>query len=243
MQEQENWLGFGDGCRQDVPMTMHIILPTAEGGIVWVTDTTVGLGTDNNFATLDKVLYVQPKNAACSCWGNQGLAVTIQLGKWIREGAIDLADSKAVTDLIERFCLTMMIPLFGANYSQPATQVVVVTCLDSSPRVYFGKMGLPPIAYPADNLICAGDADNPCRIFVEHYYNLSSKTTNEALFLGVHAMRKANQQKAAYIGPPNAWVCGKGVFKRLTEVELRRCIVASEALDSAILSAASAFKL
>jgi hypothetical protein len=38
------------------------------------------------------------------------------------------------------------------------------------------------------------------RVFVDHYYDLSEKSVEQALFLGVHAMRIAHQNKAAYIG-------------------------------------------
>jgi hypothetical protein len=237
----ENWLGYPMVGEDNRPMTMHIILPTIEGGFVWVSDMGAGGGTPNNYVHVDKVLHLPTRNAACSVWGNQGILVRNELGRAVVNSNVDLSNQQAVLSLIERFCVSI-IP--SINLSQPGSpEVVLVTDLNSEPQLYVGKVGLPPVAYPVDNLICAGDADNPSRVFVEHYYNASGKTLNETLFLGVHAMRKAHEQKAAYIGTPNAWICHKGTFRRLTSTELQRCMKASEALDEAIVANASNFLL
>jgi hypothetical protein len=224
-------------------MTIHIILPTAEGGIVWATDTALGLG-GNNFAAVDKIRYIQPKNAACSSLGNHGLPIANQLRDWIADGRIDLSDSDTITRTLGHFCMAM-VPSLRIDVTQPnRPAVILVANLDSAPRVYFAQVNVPvPSVTESDNLICAGDSDNPCRIFVDQYYEATHKTTGEALLLGVHALRKAHEFKAAYIGPPNAWVGGGGVFRRLTDAELKQCIKASEALDDAILSAAANFVL
>lgn len=164
-----------------------------------------------------------------------------ELGRTVLNSNVDLSNQQAVLSLIERFCVSI-IP--SINLSQPGSpEIVLVTGLDSEPQLYIGKVGVPPVAYRADNLICAGDADNPSRVFVDHYYNASGKTLNEALFLGVHAMRKAHEQKAAYIGTPNAWICHERTFRRLTPTKLQQCIKASEALDGTILASAKNFLL
>ena len=224
-------------------MTMHIILPTAERGIVWVTDTTVGMGTANNFASVDKILYLKGKNAACSNWGNAGLLINNELFRWLKNSHTDFSQQGEVIELLEKFCV-ISTSSFRIDRSKPGSpNVILVTCLDSEPRIYYASLGLPPVVYAVDDLICAGDEDSLGRIFVEHYYDQSGRTMNEALFLGVHAMRKAHQQKAAYIGPPNAWVCKGGEFRRLTGAELAQCIKASEALDKKILHVGSNFIL
>jgi hypothetical protein len=239
----ENWLGGSPVCEDNRPMTMHIVLPTIEGGFVWVSDMGAGGGTPNNYVHVDKVLYLPTKNAACSMWGHYGIPVRNELGRLVVNSNVDLSNQDAVISLLERFCVTI-ITTIGINLSQQGIpQVVLVTGLDSQPRLYIGKIGLPPAAYATDNLICVGDEDNPSRVFVEHYYNRSGKTLNEALFLGVHAMRKAHEQKAAYIGTPNAWICHNGSFRRLAPTELQRCIKASESLDEAVLASASNFLL
>ena len=240
----ENWLGCDPVGEDNRPMTMHIILPTIDGGFVWVSDMGGGAGSPNNYVHVDKVLYLPTKNAACSVWGNQGILVRNELGRAVVHSNVDLSNQQAVVSLMERFCVGIIPSIPSSDMSGPGKpEVVLVTCLDSEPQLYFGKVGVPPVACPVDNLICAGDADNPSRVFVEHYYNASGKILDEVLFFGVHAMRRAHQQKAAYIGTPNAWICHKGTFRRLTATELQRCVKASEALDETIVASAGKFLL
>jgi hypothetical protein len=92
-----------------------------------------------------------------------------------------------------------------------------------------------PIASPTENL-WAGDQDNPAQVFIDYYYKRTSRTVEDALALGIHALRLANQLKAAYIGEPNAWVYRGGIFRRLTNAELTRYIDMSKALDASIAS-------
>lgn len=239
----ENWLGWEEVWPQDRPMTMHIILPTVEQGIVWVTDTGIGLGNSSHFASVDKITNLPNQNAACSSWGDHGITICDRLGDWVKCGRIELSSPEATRGSLEAFCATMLstIRIDPMQASRPS--VILLTNIDSSPRLFFAKTGIPPIARETDRLLCAGDADNPCRIFVDQYYESSGKTIHEALLLAVHAMRKAHEFKAGYIGPPNAWVCSRGTFRRLRDSELQQCIRASETIDRQILLSASNFIL
>jgi hypothetical protein len=106
--------------------------------------------------------------------------------------------------------------------------------MNEHPCIYCGVIGTPPVAFAVDRLICIGDENSPGRVFVDHYYDLSEKSVEQALFLGVHAMRIAHQNKAAYIGEPNVWVYQSGFFMRLNASAMAPYITRSKSLDDLI---------
>lgn len=233
----EIWLGYTAAIPEDRPMTMHIVIRPPDGGIAWVTDMGSTIGTSNSIFEIDKITYLDESDVAVSACGNHGVTIRNELAKWISRKAIDLSTSASIKNSLETFCMAMLQGM-GINPKAPnRPSVVMVTGPNTSPRIYFAQTGTPPAVDEAENLICIGDEDNPCRIFVDQYFKESKRTTAGALFLGVHAMRKANQLKAAYIGEPNAYVRLPGsMFRRLTNTELEQCINASKALDAKILA-------
>jgi hypothetical protein len=112
--------------------------------------------------------------------------------------------------------------------------LIVTTFIDGRPRLFYCAIAMPPVAIQAANLTCVGDEDSPARVFVDYYYEMSGKSVEQVLFLGIHAMRLAHQNKTAFIGEPNAWIFQGGSFKRLTTPELTRFIEMSKSLDASI---------
>ena len=170
-----------------------------------------------------------------------------QLGDRLTGDILDLINAKTPTQVIlfevakeadTRKVTQRIAELIRKTLQNPprdAPGLIVVTFFDGCPRIYSVRLTHNPIASPTENL-WAGDQDNPAQVFIDYYYKRTSRTVEDALALGIHALRLANQLKAAYIGEPNAWVYRGGIFRRLTNAELTRYIDMSKALDASIAS-------
>lgn len=242
MQDKENWIGFSDDQMAHAPMTLHIVLPTAEpDSLVWITDTRVSLGFDG-IGSIEKIAYVENRRVACSTWGAKALLLRDALVRQIASSSVDMSNPRDMEEFLQRFAV-MMIQMLGigpATATQEIPGFIVTTFLDERPRIYFGKVTMPPVASEMQSLACIGDESSPGKVFVDHYYDISVKSVEQVVFLGIHAMRLAHQNNAAFFGEPNAWVYRDGVFSRLPEVDLKRYIDMSKALDSSITSSYAA---
>jgi len=231
---------YGDESLEEGPLTLHIVLPTRNPeSIVWITDTLVDVGFDN-VASIEKITYLRERKVACSAWGFRALPLRDELAARISSGDVDVSSPGVAPDSLRRFCTDMKV-LLGIPSSQPADSVpgvILTTFYDCGPQVYFASCVSPPAAARVENLICIGDQRNAARIFIDHYYQRSGKTMEEALALGIHTMRLAHATKAAYIGPPNAWAYRNGVFAKLTLAEMTKYTETSMSIDLAILNSA-----
>jgi hypothetical protein len=219
-------------------MTLHIVLPAAEpNSFVWVTDTVFNISFDNS-ASLEKIAYFEDQGFACSAWGNFALILRDELAKQIREDPPDMANPEAVKDFLRLFA-TKMAEALEIKLSPSAREnpgLILTTFADGFHRLYCCLLGKFPAAVEPGKLTCMGDENSPARVFVDYYYEASGKSIEQVLLLGIHAMRLAHRNKAAFIGEPNAWVYRGGIFRRLTAAELTRYIEMSKSLDASIAS-------
>jgi hypothetical protein len=89
---------------------------------------------------------------------------------------------------------------------------------------------------PALGKIIAGDTNNFANLFPSYCYDLSRKSVEECVLIGLHGMRIARKLNSGVVGEPNVWVLRQGVlFRRLTATELATYTAQSEALDANIL--------
>jgi hypothetical protein len=217
-------------------MTLHIVLPAADSdSLVWVTDDVFSLGFDNA-GSLDKIAYSERRHFACSAWGNYALVLREELTRRISAESLEMSSVEDVKGFLQTFASAMIGSL--AIKTTPSVRdnpgLILVTLADGHPRIYCCILGQFPVAVQVNKLTCMGDENSPARIFADYYYEMSGKSIDQVLFLGIHAMRLAHQNKAAFIGEPNAWVYRGGIFRRLTTLELAAYIAKSKSLDASI---------
>ncbi len=221
------------------PMTMHVILPTLNQGLVWVTETLFSLG-NGNISKIEKIIYLENKNIAVSAWGTNALLARDRFVERIEDGSIAITPTNIVQQL-KQFALDVQAemkflhPPGNANHPN----LLIATFFEEDPRVYQLLITSIPQAYDAQKYLIAGDDYNPSNIFVDYYYHKkTARSKEESLFLGIHCMRLAHTLKTAYIGEPNAWFYANGKFEHLPDDQLAGYIKRSEALDRSILRAA-----
>jgi hypothetical protein len=224
-------------------MTLHVVLPTADGKqLAWVTDTNAVFGLGNT-SRVRKVEYLEKEKMACSSWGDFVAAeVADRFAKRCEDGAIEVSSPRAVTSCMKEIGEAVLGELtqeeranrFRAERDQG--HGVIVLTLRKPMRLYQALIGRNTIAREMTGEIVGGDLYNPARIFPLYYFPLSTtKTLAEAIRLGVHTMRLAHILRPEVVGDPVVWTYDGEAFRQLESAELEPYVRASMSIDSMIL--------
>jgi hypothetical protein len=212
-------------------MTLHIVLlpATEPKTLVWITDILFAF-SPGSVTGIEKIVYLESHSIACSAYGDYALTLRDELVQRIQSGDLDVSSPDQATASMKAFCQRI---LPSSTPSKPA--LLLATFVAGMPRLYWGQIAVPSVASELEMGNCLGDEINPAKVFVDYYWERSGKSVEEALTLGIHAMRLAHEIKRAYIGEPDAWIYREGVFRRLTSAEIAPYIAASKSIDAAVL--------
>lgn len=226
---------FEESAHSEEPMTQHYLLPTADRtGLAWITETMAFFGR-GNVSQVEKVAYLPEARVAASAWGDfAALYTRDEFLNQVAAGAVDLGNEQSIAAAM-RQTAAQYVP--DSETAPPASRGVLLAVLDAPVRLYQSLVGRNTAVSPALGKIIAGDINNHGNLFPEHYYDLSGKSIEECVLLGLHAMRVARKLNSLVIGEPNVWVFHEGVFRRLSTRELTAYTAQSDALDASILDA------
>ena len=113
---QEDWFGIG-AAPEKFPMTLHILLATAEpNSMVWVTDLHATLGLDNT-ADIEKISYSEERKLAYSAWGDHSFGIRDEFGRWQQEN-LNLSSPDAILESLNAFVRHMHQQVPALNRSR-----------------------------------------------------------------------------------------------------------------------------
>jgi hypothetical protein len=220
-------------------MTLHYVLSTIDGGFVWATETAAFLSQAGRTNGVEKIIYVPELKIAYGPWGDVlSLRIGDSFAKLVKAGLVNLKDPAAVRVELSNVADSLLpenekgkLPLH-----QDSRGLILIT-LDGQPRCYQLTATWPPCTLQVPHLkgIVAGDISNSARLFIDTYYQLSGKSTDEVIALAVHAMRLATEANPGILGAPNVWVYQAGDFRPLTLEEMAKYSSRSQSLDESIL--------
>ena len=227
----------GEGCF----VTLHVVMMTADRkGLVWVTERGGYLGEGHgNFGTVEKIKHVSDLNVAYSVWGDgTALLAMEKLESCLRETSGWFSDPG---NLLNEFAAKGLRPArLSIHEKTPAdsqkVRGIIFATLGESPRLYRTTLGVGPVTFNIyDEVLVAGDGDNPANVFARYYYQFSGKTVEELIRIGTHTVRLARLMNSMYIGELDIWVCESGIFRQLNTAEVAARAKQSEELDAVIL--------
>lgn len=220
-------------------MTLHYLLSTIDGGFIWATETAAFLPQAGRTNGVEKIIYFPELKIAYGPWGDLlSLRIGDSFAKLVNAGLVDLKDPAAIRTELSKIADGLLPESEkGKPPQHRESRGIILIALDGRPQCYVLTATWPPCALQVPHLqsFVAGDVGNSARLFVDTYYKLSGKSTDEAIAIAVHAMRLATEANPGILGAPNVWVYQAGGFRRLTPEEMAKHSDRSRSLDELIL--------
>jgi hypothetical protein len=220
-------------------MTLHYVMATGDSGLVWVTETGAFLSHAGKTEGAEKVAYMPDLKIAYGPWGDLiACDIGSRFAESVKTGAVDLTDPESVKASLRQIGRDQLPEKEkGVLPQHQDSRGIILVTLDGAPRAYQLCATWPPCAICVPHLkaITAGDVNNSARLFIDHYYALSGKSTAEAIAIGLHAMRLAIKANPSTLGEPNVWFHQNGEFKRLNKKDLTAYSDFSRSVDDSVL--------
>jgi hypothetical protein len=217
-------------------MTLHFVMTTSDGGLVWVTDDSAQFTPTGRSWGVQKVVYRKELNLAYGFFGDfLSVHVAELFAEKIISDRVDLNNPRE-TETAYRTLVNSVLPDAEKRVlvSDRNFRGNIFVTFGSPLRVYQASAAWPPICMEI-KITVAGDAVNPARLFIDRYFKASGMSTAEALRIGVHAMRIAKEVNSGIIGEPVVWVYQDKVFRQLADSELGELLKLSHKTDQRIL--------